>query len=226
MNSIKLSEYRIGIKFDKEPLVVEQSNYLTKIVNVYIVYDLDAWQKIPLRNSTLRNCLFGLADTVKDSNKEKYVCSDYGIAFDGWSGSEWSFGNDYPRNVIVFGVDNSSSSHNDNLKNNFLIFGEGDTFGINGSFGAPEKKFSINFSKANKKFCLSLHYNADNSYLFVNEKEIFKFKADNKNVNFLTQFYLGSISNGFSATDSSREVSLNGNVYDFVDSKHSQVFND
>ena len=39
-------------------------------------------------------------------------------------------------------------------------------------------------------FFLSLHYNADNSYLFVNENEIFKFKADNKNVNFPTQFCL------------------------------------
>ena len=40
----------------------------------------------------------------------------------------------------------------------------------------------------------------------------FKFKADNKNVNFPTQFCLGSISNGFSATES-REMSLDGNVY-------------
>ena len=46
---------------------------------------------------------------------------------------------------------------------------------------------------------MSLHYNADNSYLFVNGKEIFKFKADNKNVNFPTQYCLGIISNGFSA---------------------------
>ena len=61
---------------------------------------------------------------------------------------------------------------------------------------------------------MSLYYNADNSYLFVNGKEIFKFKADNKNVNFPTLFCLGSISNGFSATES-REVFLNGNVYDF-----------
>ena len=61
-----------------------------------------------------------------------------------------------------------------------------DAFGINGSFGALEKKFSINLSKAKTKFCLSLHYNEDNSYLFVNEKEIFTFKADNKNVNFPT----------------------------------------
>ena len=50
--------------------------------------------------------------------------------------------------------------------------------------------------------------------MFANGKEIFKFKADNKNVNFPAQFCLGSISNGFSATDA-REVSLNGNVYDF-----------
>ena len=69
-----------------------------------------------------------------------------------------------------------------------------------------KKKCSINFSKANTKFCLSLHYTAGNSYLFVNGKEIFKFKADNKNVNFLTQIILGSISNGSSATEF-REVS-------------------
>ena len=61
---------------------------------------------------------------------------------------------------------------------------------------------------------MSLHYNDDNSYLFVNGKEIFNFKDDNKNVNFPTQFCLGSISNGLSAAES-KEVSLNGNVYDF-----------
>ena len=61
---------------------------------------------------------------------------------------------------------------------------------------------------------MTLHYNANNSYLFVNGKEIFKFKACNKNANFPTQFCLGSISNGFSATES-REVSLNENMYDF-----------
>ena len=54
-----------------------------------------------------------------------------------------------------------------------------------------------------------LDYKDDNSYFFVNGQEISKFKADNENVNFPTQFYLGSISNEFSATGS-REVSLNG----------------
>ena len=62
--------------------------------------------------------------------------------------------------------------------------------------------------------CLSFHYNADNRYLFLNGKYIFEFKANNKNVNIPTQFFLMSISNGFSATES-REASLNGNVYDF-----------
>ena len=71
------------------------------------------------------------------------------------------------------------------------------------------------------------------SYLFVNKK--FKFKADNKNVNFPTQFCIGSISNGFSATES-RELSLNEMCMIFLsitivlinlDIKHSsQIFND
>ena len=50
--------------------------------------------------------------------------------------------------------------------------------------------------------------------MFVNGKEIFEFKADNKNVNFPTRFCLRRTSDGFNTTES-REVSLNGNVYDF-----------
>ena len=37
--------------------------------------------------------------------------SGYGIAFDGKC--EWIFGNEYARNIIIFGVDNSLSSHSD-----------------------------------------------------------------------------------------------------------------
>ena len=51
LHTIKLCRYRIGIKLDKDPLALEQNNYLTKIVNVYIVYDLDAWP----RNPTISN---------------------------------------------------------------------------------------------------------------------------------------------------------------------------
>ena len=81
-----------------------------------------------------------------------------------------SFDNDVARNVVTFRVDKNSSSHADNLKNNFLVLGEGNTFRINGSFGAPEKRIRLNFGKANAKFCLSLHYNADYNYLFINGK--------------------------------------------------------
>ena len=35
----------------------------------------------------------------------------------------------------------------------------------------------MNFIKTNTKFCLSLHYNGSNSYLFVNGTEIHKFKT-------------------------------------------------
>ena len=73
---------------------------------------------------------------------------------------------------------------------------------LNGSFGTPEIRFSINFSKENAKFCLSVHYNYDNSHFFVNRKEIYKFKANDKNVDFPTQFCLGSISSKFGGIDS------------------------
>ena len=59
----------------------------------------------------------------------------YRIAFD--SAGSLSFNNDIPRNVITFGVDNSSSYRTDNRKNNFLVLGERITIGINGSFRSP-----------------------------------------------------------------------------------------
>ena len=48
--NIKYFTKRMGIQFNNIPLVVEQSNHTTEIVNVYIVYDLDNWPNVPLRN--------------------------------------------------------------------------------------------------------------------------------------------------------------------------------
>ena len=125
--------------------------------------------------------------------KKILLCSGYGITFD--SAGLWRFDNDFAQDIIIFGVHNSSSSHSDNRKSNFLILDEGPSYGINGSLGSPEWNFSINFTKANTKICLSLHYNGDNSYLLVNGNELFKFKADNKKMlifqlNFVLQKYL------------------------------------
>ena len=71
-----------------------------------------------------------------------------------------------------------------NHKNNFLVLGEWPTYGINGSFGAAEKILSIHFSKAKKKFasvCIIINIIV---ICFVNWKEIYYLKVDNKNVNF------------------------------------------
>ena len=63
---------------------------------------------------------------------------------------------------------------------------------------------------------MSLHHNGDNGYLFVNGKEMYKFKvkANNKNVDLPSQFCLGSMSNKFCAIYSTK-VSLKENGYDF-----------
>ena len=59
----------------------------------------------------------------------------------------------------------SSSPHNDNKKKKgILILGKGHTQGLEHTLVA-EKLYSINFTKNNTKFCLSLHYNAANNYL-------------------------------------------------------------
>ena len=64
--------------------------------------------------------------------------SGNGIIFD--SAGSWSFGNEFVRNVVTFGDDNSSSCHVDNRKNNYWLLHEGPTYGINGKFGSEEKK--------------------------------------------------------------------------------------
>ena len=69
--------------------------------------------------------------------------------------------------------------------------------------------YSINFTVDNKNFCLSLHYNGNNSYLFVNEKEIVKFKAkDSEIVSYL--LCLGNIDIGHMLI-----TGLAGYIYDF-----------
>ena len=137
LNSIKLSEYTVSIKFDKDILTAEQNNYLTNVVNIYIVYDLDAWPKNPTDNLKVNNCLFEATNIIKNSDKEKYVYGGYRITFD--SAGSWTF--DFARNVIIFGIDNSSLSYSDNHKNIFLILGP--TCSISGSFGSSEKSLVL-----------------------------------------------------------------------------------
>ena len=59
--------------------------------------------------------------------------------------------------------------------------------------------YSINFTKVNTKFCLSLHYNGANSYLFVNGTEIHKFLAKDSII-VPNNLCLENVSKDFSAT--------------------------
>ena len=146
---------------------------MTKIVNVYIFYDLDAWPRNPTNNLKFKNCLVQATNILKNSDKEKYIYSGYGITF--ISPDSWSFDNDFARNVITFGADTSSSSHSENRKNNFSMLGEGPTYGINGNFGSERKSLILTIIKQTH-FFLSLHYNADTVICLLMEKKFLNLK--------------------------------------------------
>ena len=73
--------------------------------------------------------------------------------------------------------------------------------------------YSTNFTEKNKKFCLSLHYNGVNSYLFVNSTEIYKFKAKDSEI-VASPLCLGNISKDW-LINNMKKISFNGYVYDF-----------
>ena len=86
----------------------------------------------------------------------------------------------------------SSSTKIDNRKRDILILGKSPTQGLEHTLSA-EKMYSINFTVTGNKFCLSFHYNGANSYLFVNDTEIIKFKAKDSEI-VATPLCLGNIS--------------------------------
>ena len=90
----------------------------------------------------------------------------------------------------------SSSIHIDNKKKDVLVLGRGPTQGLESTLTA-QKMYSINYTVTKKKFCLSLHYNGANSYLFVNGREIIKFKAKDSEI-VASPLCLGNISKDWS----------------------------
>ena len=71
----------------------------------------------------------------------------------------------------------SFSKHANNKANNIYVMGKDYIQKINDTTIYAEKMFYRNFTDPGKKFILSLHYNGENGYLFVNGKEELKFKA-------------------------------------------------
>ena len=106
----------------------------------------------------------------------------------------------------------STSIHIDDKKKDILVLGRAPTQGLENTL-TTEKMYSINFRVTKKKFCLTLHYNGGNSYLFVNGAEICKFKAKDSNIA-ASPLCLGNISKDWS-TDNMKKTGLTGYVYDF-----------
>ena len=98
---------------------------------------------------------------------------------------------------FIFVVDMNSSLKIDNKGKDILILGKGSTQRLGKHSLTAEKLYSINFTKENIKFCLSLHYNGANSYLFVNGAKIIKFKAKNSEIT-AHPLCLGNISKNWS----------------------------
>ena len=112
--------------------------------------------------------MFGAVKLTNHPDINQYKYSGYCIGI-------FSYGKGSGINVIVFGVDMSSSPHIGNKKKDILIPGKDPTEESEHTLTA-EKLYSINFTKHNKKFCLSLHYNGANSYLFVMVQKLLNLK--------------------------------------------------
>ena len=141
-----------------------------------------------------------------------HKCSLYGTGFD----SRGSFAHPsegYGRNVIIFGTDLSSSTHANNKTRSILVLGKDFIQETDSTTIYSEKMYSTNFTIDNKNFCLSLHYNGDNSYLFVNGKEIINFKAKDSEIVPQT-LCLRGISKDF-LSQRGYNVGLTGYIYDF-----------
>ena len=193
------------------------------IVNIYIVHRL-----IPTTVSTgiaLKNCLFGAVKVTNTSNRnsDKWQYRGYGICFDSTGISTHSDDGKSAKNIIVFGADMSNSRHATNKTQSVLVLGHGLIQKINDKTIYAEKAYPLNFTVDNKTFCLSLHYNGDNSYSLVNCKEGINFKAKDSEIA-PYPLCLGNLSKDFSVNNM-KKARLNGYVYDFsVD--YSSITND
>ena len=148
---------------------------------------------------------------TKNNDIDKYKYSGYGIGFDRRSSFLFPSGG-FGQNVLIFGVDMSSSAHIDNKKKDILFLGKGPTQGLKLTLTA-ENMYSINFTVTKTKICQSLQYIGANSCLFVNGTEMYKFKAKDSEI-VPSPLCLENISKDWSI-DNMKNAGFNGYVYDF-----------
>ena len=100
------------------------------------------------------------------------------------------------QNTITFGAHMSLPVYVDNKGKDILILGEGPTQGLDDTKLTTEAKCPINFTQSERRFVLSLHYNGSHSFLFVNAKKIYQFKAKDSEIRKYS-LCLGNISRDF-----------------------------
>ena len=191
------------------------------VINIYCVYKLFSIDSSRDTSFTIQNALFGAMRITKNAtDNSKNTYKGYGICFDERSQFGHTINKDVitytsnGRNVIIFGVDMSFSAHATNRANHIYVMGDGLTQGINDTTLYAEKKYLRNFTETNLKFLLSLHYNVDDSYLFVNGRQELKFKAKTDQL-VKENLCIGNLSDHWTASETEK-TGLYGNIYDFV----------
>ena len=184
-NDERLYVYLQGNHFQQYNVLTSNNDYVLdkNVVNIYIVYKLDPLASTRDKSYTIQNVLFGAMQITKnatDYDKNNYkgyvICLDERSEF-GHTITEGGHAHiTDSRNVLIFGADMSFSVHATRA-NHIYLMGAGLTQGIDDTKIYAEKNFYRNFTDFGKKFVLSLHYNGDNSYLFVNGRQELKFKA-------------------------------------------------
>ena len=200
---------RIKLKFDGSILREKLSTSFGLIANYYIVYRLNP--RTNSSNIVLENCLFGKIKMTKNADTDTYKYQGHEIGFDLSGIFSHPDGGD-GKNVIIFGVDMTNSKHANNKTKDVLVLGHGPIQKIDDTTIYEENMYSPNFTVANKTFCLSLHYNGDDGYLFVNDKEVIKPTAKKQSV--IGKISLGNISADFNQAHR-KSTGLYGYIYDF-----------
>ena len=210
----ELSSYgtKTRVEFNGSGLKQDKATHDPRaIVNIYIVYEISKNYNIS-NYPTLENCLFGAVSLTKIADIGQYKHSGYGIGFD--RKGEFSFvSRGFGRNCVTYGADLTNSSYVINRKKIFFVLVKDFTQGVNGTRIYVEQLYKIKFLENIKKFCLSLHYNGANIYLFVNGIEIIKFKAKDSEI-VANPLWLENISIDFSVYNM-KKTRLNGYAYDF-----------
>ena len=177
--------YLQGSHFQQNSVLTSNNDHVinNNVVNIYIVYKLDPIASSRDTTFTIQNALFGAMQITKNTDTSKYDHKGYGICFDersefGHTTTEGGFAHTTDaRNVLIFGEDMSFSVHKTNRANHIYVMGTGLTQGIHDTMLYAVKNFHRNFTDPGKTFMLSLHYNGDDSYLFVNGRRELKFKC-------------------------------------------------